>query len=303
MALVKTVAALGFFDGVHIGHAALLRRVTERAAEMGLQPLVISFDIHPDTLVHGVEVPLINSAHDRAGIIRRDFAIERTELLRFDRSMMQMSPEKFIALIQEYYGAVHLVVGHDFHFGYRGSGHAGNLPELCRQYGMSCEIIAPVLSGGRVVSSTYIRELLLSGNVSEANRLLGHPHVLTDTVKHGFHMGHILQFPTINMCFEKNVLSPRFGVYAAQVVLPEGKFAAVTNIGKRPTLDREDVTVESHILHFDRDLYGAEARVEFHAFLRPEMRFSDVDVLRTQIARDAKAAEKYFAENNKEAVF
>lgn len=295
MAQTKTVAALGFFDGVHIGHAALLRRVCERAAEMRLEPVVISFDTHPDTLVRGVHVPLINSALDRRGIVSREFGINCTELLHFDREMMQMQPEDFIFHIHERYGAQHLVVGHDFRFGYRGSGCAENLPALCERYAMTCEVIEPVLADGRVVSSTEIRELLADGRLAEANMLLGHPHVLTGIIQKGFRMGHTLNFPTINMRFEENVLAPRFGVYASKVILPEGSFPSVTNIGARPTLGREDVTVESHILHFDRELYGREARVEFHAYLRPEIRFEDVDALQKQIALDAAAAEKFFS--------
>jgi len=301
MAQTKTVAALGFFDGVHTGHAALLRRVGERALEMQLQPLVISFDIHPDTLVRGVQVPLINSAKDRQGIVLREFGIERTELLHFDMEMMHMQPKDFIFHIRENYGAQHLVVGHDFRFGYRGSGCAENLPELCQEFGMTCEVIEPVYMNGRVVSSTEIRELLLRGELGEANRLLGRPHVLTAMVEEGFRMGHRLRFPTINMRFEENVLAPKFGVYAAKVILPDGEYAAVTNVGSRPTLERNDVTVESHILNFERDLYGSEARVEFHAFLRPEIRFLDVDALQKQIAEDALKAEEYFA-NKKETV-
>ncbi len=296
MAQKKTVAALGFFDGVHTGHAALLRRICECAAEMRLEPVVISFDIHPDTLVRGVDVPLINSALDRRGIVFREFGIARTELLHFDRKMMQMQPEDFIFHIHERYGAQHLVVGHDFRFGHRGSGCAENLPMLCERYAMTCEVIEPVLVDGRVVSSTEIRELLADGRLAEANMLLGHPHVLTGIIQKGFRMGHKLNFPTINMRFDENVLAPRFGVYVSKVILPEGIFPAVTNIGACPTLDREDVTVESHILHFDRELYGREARVEFHAYLRPEIRFENVDALQKQIAADAAASEKFFAE-------
>ena len=296
MAQKKTVAALGFFDGVHKGHAALLRRVSERAKEMGLEPMVISFDIHPDTLVRGTNVSLINSAYDRKGIVSREFGIARTELLHFDRDMMQMPPEHFVRFVHDYYGAQHLVVGHDFRFGFRGRGCAENLPQFCMQQEMTCEVIAPVLIGGRVVSSTEIRELLSSGRLAEANELLGHPHVLTGTIKEGFRLGHKLNFPTVNMRFEENVLAPRFGVYATKVILPEGEFPAVTNVGARPTLERDDITVESHILHFDRELYGTEARVEFHAFLRPEIRFESVEALQKQIADDAAAAEQFFTE-------
>ena len=295
---MKRAIALGFFDGVHIGHAALLNRTKERAAEIGALPSVLSFDVHPDTLVFGRDVPLINSASGREDIIRRQFGIEDIVFLHFNRTMMCMPWTEFIESLIRELNIGWIVVGHDFCFGYRGQGTTERLKEYCAEHGVGCDVIPPVLLDGKIVSSTHIRELLLAGDVAEAERWLGHPHMLSDTVRAGYHLGHRLGAPTINMAFPEGVLVPRHGVYATKVVLEDGSsHVAVTNVGVRPTVSEgERVSVESHLLDFSGDLYGRKARVEFHAFLRPETRFEDVEKLQAQIRSDAESARAWFAE-------
>ena len=149
---------------------------------------------------------------------------------------------------------------------------------------------------GRVVSSTYIRTLIERGDMEQAARFLGHPHTLSDTVRSGYHLGSKLGAPTINMFFPDGVLEPRHGVYAARVFLENGEsYMAVTNVGVRPTVSAGNrVSVESHLLDYEGNLYGRQARVEFHAFLRDELRFEDMAALSAQIRRDADAARAWF---------
>ena len=182
----KRVIALGFFDGIHIGHAALMRRTVARAEEMGAIPTVMSFDVHPDTLVRGTEVPLINSAHGREELIRRLFGIESVVFIHFDRAVMQMPWQTFIQTLVDEMDAAAFVVGHDFCFGWRGEGTAEKLSAYCVERGLGCDVIPAVTLDGRVVSSTYIRELLENGEVERANAFLGHPHTLSDTVHYGY---------------------------------------------------------------------------------------------------------------------
>ena len=297
MTEIKRAIALGFFDGVHIGHAALLNRTKERAAQIGAVPSVLSFDVHPDTLVFGKAVPLINSAIGREDIIRRQFGIDNVVFLHFNRTMMQMDWEAFIeALIREL-NIGWIVVGHDFCFGYRGQGTAERLKGYCEEHGLGCDIIPPVRLDGQIVSSTHIRELIENGDMEEAARWLGHPHMLSDTVHSGYHLGQKLGAPTINMYFPEGVLIPRCGVYATRVYLENGgSYIAVTNVGVRPTVsDAGRVSVESHLLDYSGNLYGRQARLEFYTFLRPERRFDDTVALGEQIRRDAAAARDYFA--------
>ena len=287
----KCVLALGFFDGVHLGHAALLRRTAERAAEFGCQSAVMTFDTHPDTLVLGKSVPLINSAPDRAWLIRRYFGIDRVEFFRFTLETMRMSWQDFLTQIRRELGAVHFVVGYDFRFGYRGEGNADRLRAYCGENGLGCDVIDPVQIDGITVSSTYIRTLLSQGDMRQAARFMGHPHILTDVVRHGHRLGRQLGAPTVNMQFAPEVLVPRHGVYATRILLPEGDFPAVTNIGVRPTVDdTEIVTVESHLLDYDGNLYGRALLLEFFDRLRDEMRFSSTEELSAQIARDGERA-------------
>ena len=291
----KRVIALGFFDGIHIGHAALLERTVQRAREIGAASSVLSFDIHPDTLVFGKEVPLINSAAGRADLIRRLFGIENVIFIHFDRRVMQMPWQEFVQTLIQEMDTAWVVVGHDFRFGWKGEGTAQRLQDYCADLGLGCDIIPAVTLEGRVVSSTYIRELIEEGEMERANQFLGHPHTLVDTVHYGYRLGTKMGTPTINMRFPDGVLVPRYGVYAARAILDDGsEHMAVTNVGVRPTVSGEDrVSVESYILDYSGNLYDRQVRIEFFRFIRPEMKFPSVDALKAQILKDAETTRAY----------
>jgi len=296
MAEIKRAIALGFFDGVHLGHGALLNKTVQRAREQGFMPSVLSFDTHPDNLVFGRETPLINSAAGREDIIRRLYGIDNVVFIHFNRHVMQMPWTEFADEIIEQLKLGWIVVGHDFCFGYKGQGTAARLKEYCEARGIGCDIIPAVTMDGEIISSTRIRELIASGDMAEANRLLGHPHFLSDTVRSGYHIGTKIGSPTINMYFPEGVLTPRFGVYAARVFLEDGSCCpAVTNIGVRPTVSEQGkVSVESHLLDYDGNLYGRQVRVEFLEFIRDERKFDSLQELGAQINRDTEAAREYF---------
>ncbi len=297
----KRVIALGFFDGVHIGHAALLKKTKQRAEELGAMPSVLSFDVHPDTLVFHKEVPLINSAIGREEIIRRCFGIQNVVFIHFNQHVMRMPWQEFLRSLVEELQVCHIVVGHDFCFGYRGEGTAERLKSYCAENGLGCDVIPPVLLDGQIVSSTHIRELIRNGQIEEANRWLGHPHTLSDTVHSGYHLGRKLGSPTINMFFPDGVLVPRHGVYASKVFLENGQsYIAVTNVGVRPTVSEENrVSVESHLLDYSGNLYGRQARLEFYSFMRDEIKFDSFEALSEQIRLDAENARAYFAEKGR----
>lgn len=292
----KRVIALGFFDGIHIGHAALLRRTVERAAEIGATPSALSFDIHPDTLVYGKPVPLINSSAGRADLIRRLFGIDNVIFIHFNRQVMQMPWQEFVQTLIHEMDAVWVVVGHDFRFGWKGEGNAERLAQYCDENGIGCDVIDPVMLEGRIVSSTYIRDLIEAGEMERANAFLGHPHTLVDTVHYGYRLGTKMGTPTINMKFPDGVIVPRHGVYAAKAVLEDGsEHIAVTNVGVRPTVSGEErISVESFILDYSGNLYDRQVRIEFFHFIRPEKKFSSVDELKAQILRDAETTRIYF---------
>ena len=293
----KRVIALGFFDGVHLGHAALLKAARELAAQYGVEPAVLSFDTPPGKTIEGTPVPMINSALDRADIMRRIFGLQDLIFLHFDSELRHMAWDKFVEWLKADFGAVCLVAGYDFRFGYQGAGNAQLLRQKCEELGLGCHIVPPVMDSGEPVSSTRIRKLLLEGQCRRAGELLGHRHLLTDAVRSGYRFGRTLGTPTINMRFEDGVLVPRHGVYIAEAhILHSGeRFPAVTNIGVRPTVGGEAaVTVESHLLGVDRNLYGQRIRVEFYKFLRPEIKFQRIEDLRDQIRQDAAETLRFF---------
>jgi riboflavin kinase/FMN adenylyltransferase len=294
---MRRVIALGFFDGVHLGHAELIKRTKEVAIAGETYPSVLSFDTHPDMLVKGVNVQLINNAAARTEILKRLFGIDDVVYLHFNESMRRMPWREFVEIIIEEIGAAHIVVGHDFRFGYKGEGTAKLLLGYCAERGVGCDIIPEVKLDGITVSSTYIRELIRDGNIECANRFLGHPHVLVDTVRYGYKFGRTIGVPTINMRFPDGVLIPKHGVYATKVYLEDGEHIAVTNIGVRPTVGGQDsVSVESFILDFEGNLYGRQVKVEFFCFLRAEMKFDGVESLKAQILTDAEMTRAFFEE-------
>ena len=193
--------------------------------------------------------------------------------------------------------SLHLVAGHDFHFGYKGEGNPERLKAVCAELGIGCDIIPKVELDGITISSTYIRTLLAQGEMERANYFLGHPHTLTDTVSHGKKLGTTLGFPTVNLHFAPGVLVPAHGVYATKVWFENGSSRpAVTNIGVRPTVDDHGtVNVEGFILDFDGDLYGQTIRMEFYRHLRGERKFPSLEALRAEVMHNADQTRAYFA--------
>ena len=299
MNLERTVIALGFFDGVHRGHGALLQKTVQRAGELGAIPAVFTFDRPPKEVVTGRPMPLINSPEDRADLARRIYGIQQVILAPFDEAMMTMPWQDFITeLLVKRHGAVHLVAGHDYHFGYKNQGDPRLLQEKCRELGIGCDIIPKVEYDGVTVSSTYIRQLVKAGQLERAAEFLGHRHCLSQTVSHGFRFGRTIGIPTINFTVPDHVLVPERGVYITRVYLPDGSsYAGVTNVGTRPTVsDSADVSIETFLLDFDGDLYGKRIRLEFCRRLREERKFETAQALKAEVEKNVAQARAYFRE-------
>ena len=293
----RRVIALGFFDGVHLGHGALLRAVKEAADRLDARPCAFTFDKSPTAVITGQSVPLLSTIEDRVRLMRRHYGIEEVVVAPFD-AMQRMDWEDFVRrYLAEELGVVHVVAGHDFHFGYMGKGNPDRLREKCRELGMGCDIIEKVEQDGITISSTYIRTLVAQGEMERAAQFLGHPHSLTQTVTHGKGIGHsALGFPTVNLRVPEGVIVPAFGVYATRVWFDGQSRAAVTNVGVRPTVQDNDgrVTVEGFILDFDGDLYSHQVRVEFCKRLRGEQKFPTMQALSDEIRRNAEQTREYF---------
>lgn len=297
MSTPKRVIALGFFDGVHKGHGALLRTVAQAADRLGAMPCAFTFDRSPTAAITGQTIPLLSSVEDRVWLMRRYYGIEEVIVAPFD-GMQKMDWQDFVSeYLQKELGCVHVVAGHDFHFGYMGKGNPQRLLEKCRELGMGCDIIQKVEQDGITISSTYIRTLIAQGEMERANQFLGHPHTLTNRVAHGKKIGTTtLGFPTVNLLIPQGVIVPAYGVYATRVWFDGQCRCAVTNVGVRPTVEDNDghVTVEGFILDFDGDLYGHEIRMEFYKYLRPEQKFASMQALADEIRHNAQQTRDYF---------
>lgn len=293
------VIALGFFDGVHLGHAALLRRVRERAEALGAIPAALTYDCSPHAMVRGTQIPLINTPEEREYLMESLYGIQEVEILHFDRALRELPWDRFVLeILRDRFHAVHVVAGHDFRFGYKGEGTPEKLTRICAELGIGCDIIGRVELDGITVSSTYIRERIGEGDLETANRFLGHPHLISGVVIKGRQVGRTLGIPTANLTLASGIIAPAFGVYATRVITGQGSFCAVTNVGVRPTLeDGRGITVEPWILDFEGDLYGETIRVEFCRHLRGERKFADLEELKGEILRNAEQTRTYFKAN------
>ena len=251
----KTIYALGFFDGVHLGHQALLAACKDLAAETGAKTGVVTFSAHPDTLVLGKTPPFINSPQDRKLLLQQLGGVEQVVTLPFDREMMNMPWQDFFQMLLTDYGAAGLVCGEDFTFGRRGEGNAALLREAAAKARIPCYVVRQRTYAGVVISSTHIRSLLEAGEMEKAVEFLGHPHVLTGQVISGQQLGRTLGIPTANLALPQGVICPRFGVYACKAKVQGQWYPAVTNVGCRPTVGGKTVTVEPWLLGFAGDIY------------------------------------------------
>ena len=291
----KRVIALGFFDGVHLGHGALLSRTVNIARKANVSSAALLFDRHPSHIVSNNPVPLINTAEERALLMKGLYNIDTPLPLKFDTACATLPWDEFVkkVLINDF-GACHVVAGFDFRFGYRGEGCGDKLYSLCKELGVGCDIIERVELDGQTISSSLIRDLIAQGDVSRAAKFLGHNHFIYSPVKHGAALGRTIGIPTINQHFESNICTPKFGVYATRVHIGTSVFRGVTNIGTRPTVsDKMLPRAETFILDYSGDLYSQCIGIEFLDMLRPERKFDSIDDLRQAIDTDIQRAREY----------
>lgn len=276
---------IGFFDGVHRGHQALVAR----AAGHGERTLAVTFDRHPTEIVRPDATPPLLMTTERRVRCLIAAGADAVLVLPFTRELSQLSPEEFAAqVLAEGVGARWVVVGENFRFGHRAAGDAERLAELGPTFGFDVDSI-PLLDRDRTtVSSTRIREALADGDVEWAAWALGRPHVVDGCVVAGDRRGRRLGFPTANLDLSAGLQLPAIGVYAGHVETPAGRFPAATSVGIRPTFDGRTVTVEAYLLDFDGDLYGEEVGVEFRHRLRDEKHFEDVDRLVAAMEEDVR---------------
>lgn len=286
----KTIYALGFFDGVHLGHQALLRACGELAESCGCKAGAVTFGGHPESLTQGKAPALITTETHRQELLRF-FGMDSVVILPFDEELMRTHWLTFLEQLVARGGAG-FVCGSDFRFGAEGNGTAKKLEGFCKERKLPYAIVPQQLLDGVRVSSTYIRQLLAEGKMEQANRFLGHNYFLSGRVVKGKQLGSTIGVPTANLLMPAGLVTPRFGVYATTVTVDGETYGAVTNIGTRPTVSGEGVTVEAHLLDFEGDLYGKTVTLTFYQFLRPEVKFNSLEELKAEIQKNALQSRK-----------
>lgn len=284
-------ATIGFFDGVHRGHQFMIDSLTTMAHAQGRQSLVITFDRHPRQVVHADYVPQLITTTDEKLQLLHATAADRIEMLHFDAQMAQLSAYEFMRqVLHEKYGVAMLLTGYDNRFGHNRAEGFADYVRYGEEMGMKVLQNTPIDIDGMRVSSSLIRWQLAEGSINEANNCLGHPYSITGCVAHGFQEGRRIGFPTANIVPESaEKLVPGNGVYATRVSVEGGEWMpAMLNIGTNPTFQRQQTTIEAHIIGFEGDIYGRKVRVEFGRKLRDEQRFESVEALQKQLEADKK---------------
>ncbi|HZE21428.1 MAG TPA: bifunctional riboflavin kinase/FAD synthetase [Desulfobaccales bacterium] len=292
----RTVATIGNFDGVHLGHQAILTRVRQRARELGGQAVAITFNPHPVKVLRPeVKLPLLTT-HDQKLRLMADSGLDAVVILPFTKKFAALPAREFVErYFCEALKAREVVVGHDYSFGRGREGNIDLLKEMGETHGFTVQVVWAVEVDGAVVSSSLIRALLRLGKVNEANRLLGHSYGVAGRVIEGKGRGaKLLGVPTANIR-SANELLPASGIYAVWVRQGDSTLPGVANIGTCPTFDNDELSLEVHILEFSGDLYGESLEVRFVARLREEQRFPSIETLAAQIRADIVAARRVLA--------
>ena len=283
--------ALGVFDGVHLGHRAVIARAVEAARNQGGKAFVVTFDPHPIRVIAPEKAPasLLATLDEKAAVLKA-LGVDGLLVIHFDMAFAKMDAEEFVRKLLA--ADVRTVaVGEDWRFGSKRSGDVAMLRRMGGELGFQLEAVPPVMWDGERISSTRIRQAIRDGNFDAVEEMLGRPYELAGTVIEGRKLGRGLGFPTANLRLGERQ-TPRDGVWAVRV---DGDREGVVNLGTRPTVDGSERLLEVHLFDFSGDLYGKELRVSFGKFLRAERKFDSVDELRQQIGKDAEEARRWFA--------
>lgn len=280
-----TVVALGNFDGLHMAHTEIIRRGIQYAREHGLKSGVLLFEEHTEKITEHKNVPLLITNKGKKELLAKEGA-DFIYIKKFTEEFMKKSPEEFVRLLKEKLHIKAVCVGYDYRFGYKARGDAELLKSLGDKYGF-CVLVTDAISlDGRIVSSSCIREFIQNGDVETAQKFLGRYFSVEGIVERGRQNGRKMGVPTANVAYDERMAIPKNGVYAGITYVDNKGMKSVINVGNNPTFNGERITIESHILGFNEDIYGKNIRVTFVSRLRDDMKFSGMDELKKQIYKD-----------------
>ncbi|MGE5629416.1 MAG: bifunctional riboflavin kinase/FAD synthetase [Solirubrobacterales bacterium] len=283
----KTIIALGGFDGLHLGHRALIDKAINIAKKQKCESMVLTFKNHPLTVINKELAPkLLMSNHDKLSLFKH-YGLDIVNMVNFDRDFMKLSPEDFVEALVQKYNAAGLVVGFNHRFGYKNLGDTDLLKSMSKKLNFELHVVPPVKYKGEVVSSSKIRNLLIEeGDIEKANKMLTRHYSFEGTVVVGKQLGRTLGFPTINLDYSSTIVLPRGGVYFTAVEHEGHKYKGITNIGYNPTVEDEKLSVETHIVDFNKELYDENIRLSFIKRIRDEKKFNSLTELSEQLKKD-----------------
>lgn len=280
-------ACIGYFDGVHLGHRALIKKTIEEARKNHSESALITFDPDPWVAIKGMEpssIKHISTFRERLNKVV-ELGIQNVVILKFTKEMSELSCEEFSSRILGKLKLNAVICGFDFHYGYMGKGDSVSLQ---KELGIPIFVVPPVEDAEGKISSTRICTAIEKGDMVTVHRLLGDYYSMSGTVIHGRHVGSSIGFPTANLSYSTEYIIPRHGVYAGWVSVKSGKYMAMINIGHNPTFNyRNEVSIEANILDLHEDLYGCSIKIEFVDFIREERRFQSKNNLIMQLEQDA----------------
>ncbi|MEL5987101.1 MAG: bifunctional riboflavin kinase/FAD synthetase [Kurthia gibsonii] len=291
--------ALGFFDGVHRGHQAVINKAKEKAEETGTKLAVMTFDPHPSIVLgqSKEKVFYITPLQQKIAILEES-GVDTLFVVRFTSDFAQLSPEEFVQLFIKDLGVQHVTAGFDYTFGRKGSGTMTDMPALCGE-DITVQVVEKQIEDDEKISSTRIRTLLKEGNLKEVHALLGRPYRTPGVVVHGDKRGRTIGFPTANVQADEGSFIPANGVYVVKVRVQQEWFVGVCNIGYKPTFknpNEKNLTIEVHIVDFDKNIYGEAVAIDWYDWVRPEQKFNGIEALVAQLTKDKQAAIDFFKE-------
>jgi riboflavin kinase / FMN adenylyltransferase len=287
--------AIGVFDGVHLGHKAVISTSAEHAQAADGTPIVVTFDPHPEKVLRPAAAPHLLTATEHKIALIRDLGVEHLLVIKFDERFAATEPEDFVRQLVEHSKPLReICVGHEWAFGRNRRGNLELLKKLGAQFNFNVVGIPPVSVNGELVSSTTIRRAIEAGDLKKAADMLGREYTILGTVVRGDNLGKKIGFPTANLSAHSEQFPPN-GVYIAEAKLDGVAYPGVVNLGYRPTMSgQKERVLEIHLLDFDRDVYGSDLELRFLGYLRPEKKFDSVEALTRQIEADVTQARKLF---------
>ncbi len=288
-----TAAALGNFDGLHIAHMEIINKAISYAKEHDMLSLVYTFQKNSKNIVSGAQIAKTITTQEEKEFLLKKTPLDILYLEEFTPELMQMSPEEFVVYLKNVFHVAFISVGYNYRFGYRAEGDAALLQKLCDKYQMTLCVTKPVYWQGELVCSSRIRAAIEQGEMEAVRAMLGRPYFVRGTVKHGNRIGRQMGFPTLNTPVAPGAAVPKFGVYITKTYIDGVSYRSITNVGIKPTVGTNELTIETYIIDFNENLYGQDIEVEFYQWTRGEKKFPSFDLLREQISRDVEKSRSY----------